>query len=644
MSPHEVLSGERFILSLNLDSVRSLPARVWMTAHGQEIASSAVDLKAGSNTADLDGRIADSGVALVEGHISSGGAEQILFSQAVTVRRPRVLDVAGGGDASAPLLETLKAAQVDVEQASAFPLEASKQDWDAVLLDNYPDHELSAAEESALEQYVSKGGGLIFIAGDKNAKLAREAKTPLQKLLPVRAQSPKEKPTAVVLVLDKSGSMVGRTMGIVREAARASLITLRPIDRVGVISFNQAFNWVIPMDTAADIESKAGLIDEIDADGNTNIYQPLLAAYEAILPEQVSSRHIILLTDGDQTPLTFQDFAGLEEEAARQHVVISTIGVGIDVNHKLLDELAQKTKGRSHFVDDPRLIPQIVNDEVRSTDDLAIQERAVHASRVRTMELTDGIDFTRAPELLGFVQAQAKESTETILGVDRDKPLLVRWQYGLGSVIAFMSDARNRWATPWVGWKSFGTLWPQMVRSVVRHDRPIRAGVRINDEDGEAVVEYDVRVDAPNPAGSALSLPATSPLVVETPNGASRELRLVETAPGHYEARVPGRERGLYRVASSNSELPLPMVGFYRDADELKPEPVNLALLGEISRVTGGRMNPSIEQILSDKDSLVRQPMALWPYFVMLALALNFVELAIRRRLLKWSAKISSNA
>jgi hypothetical protein len=420
------------------------------------------------------------------------------------------------------------------------------------------------------------------------------------------------------------------------------LITLRPIDRVGVMSFNQAFNGVIPMRGAADIESKAGLIDEIDADGNTNIYQPLLAAYQTILPEQVSSRHIILLTDGDQTPLTFQDFAGLEEDAARQHVVISTIGVGLDVNHKLLDELAQKTKGRSHFVDDPRLIPQIVSDEVRSTDDLAIQERSVRAIRVRPAELIDGIDFTKAPELLGFVQAQAKESTETILGVDRDKPLLVRWQYGLGSVIAFMSDGRNRWATPWVAWKSFGTLWPQMVRSVVRHDQPVRAGVRIEDEDNEAVVEYDVRADAPSPVGSALSLPGAAPLVVETPDGASRGLRLVETAPGHYEARVPAVDRGLYRVISSNPELPVPEVGFYRDTDELKPQPVNLALLGEISRITGGRLNPSLAQLLNAQGSRVRQRMALWPYFVMLALALNFVEVAFRRGLMKWRAQIGA--
>jgi len=636
-SPEEVLSGEHFTLSLELDGSRPVAARVWVTADGQEVGSTTMDLKAGDNTMDLDAQIVKSGLALVEGHISSAGAEQTLFSQAIAVRRPQVLDVAGSGEVSGALLQTLKAAEIDVKEAAAFPVDASKQDWDAVLLDNYPDHELSPEEESAIEQYVSKGGGLIFIAGDKNAKLARDSKTPLQKLLPVRAHDPKEKPAAVVLVLDKSGSMEGRTIGLVREAARASLVTLPPMDRAGVIEFDQAFDWVIPMGTAADVQSKLDLIDKIDAGGNTNIYQPLLAAYQAVLPEPVSSRHIILLTDGDQTPFTFQDFAQLEVDAAKQNVVISAIGLGDHVNEKLLNELADKTKGKAHFIENPMLIPQVVSDEVQSTDDLAIQERPVRAIRVRPVEMADGIDFSQAPGLLGFVQAQAKDSTETILGVDRDKPLLVRWQYGLGSVVAFMSDGGNRWATPWASWKSFGTLWPQMVRSVVRQDQAIRAGARMDEQDGEAVVAYDVKADAAGPAVSALSNLESSPLVLETPDGATSELHLAETAPGHYEARIPAAQRGLYRVASSDPQLSLPEVGFYHDVDELKPQPVNLALLGEISRVTGGRVNPSIDQLLDDRGSLVEERASLWPYLVILALALNFVEVAFRRGLLKWA-------
>lgn len=629
-SPQDVFSGERFTLSLQLDSAGAIPARVWITSQGREIGSAKADLHAGNNAVDVEARIAESGVNLMGVHISSAGAEQVLFSQAVTVRRPRVLYVSASNESSPPLLKTLKLAQVDVETAAAFPVTPGAGDWDAVLLDNYPDHILSPEEDAALEKYVYAGGGLIFIAGNRNAKLAQEPKTPLEKMLPVRAAPPPEKPTAVVLVLDKSGSMSGPKIEMAREAARASIRTLRPIDKIGVISFDETFNWVIPMGPAGNLEDKSNLIGQITANGGTKIYQAVESAFEKIVIEQATHKHIILLTDGVSTPGTQEDFPRLEREALAKQVTISTIGVGDYINRELLEELARKTKGKVHFVENPETIPQIINAEVRSKDDLAIQERPVRAVRVRPVEFIDGIDFARSPRLLGFVKAEAKEGSETILRVDVDKPLLVRWRYGLGRVIAFMSDAKSRWAAPWVRWTSFGTLWPQMVRDASHRDRTVRAGVRRGTGEGDAVVYYDVLGDADNPT-AALRASGPPHILVTAPGEASRTVPLEETSPGHYEAHIPAGQGGLYRIVSGSSELILPEAGFYREAEEMKPQAVNTALLSEISRVTGGRIHPSMDQLLNDRGSLVRERKALWPYWLILALVLNLLEVALRK-------------
>jgi Ca-activated chloride channel family protein len=639
-SPQDVFSGERFPMTLRLDSGDDMKARIWLTAEGQEIASTSADMKAGSNVVELEGRLSHTGVSLMEVHISSGGAEQVLVSRAITVRRPRVLYIAGGHETSAPLLDTLKRADVDVESAAAFPVNRPAQPWDAVLLDNYPDHDLAADEDLALERYVYAGGGLIFIAGDSNAKLPEEPKTPFEKMLPVRAEPPPEKPTAVVLVLDKSGSMSGPKIEMARDAARASIKTLRPIDMIGVISFDETFNWVIPMGPAGSLEDKSNLISQITANGGTKIYQAVDAGFEAIVNEKATHKHIILLTDGVSTPGTQEDFPKLERDALAKHVTISTIGVGDYINRELLDELARKTKGKSHFVENPETIPQIINAEVKSTEDLAIQERPVRAVRVRPVEFTDGIDFTKAPRLRGFVQSEAKEGSEVILRVDEKKPLLVRWRYGLGRVTAFMSDAKSRWAEPWVRWSAFGTLWPQMVRDVSHRDRTIRAGVRPGAHEGETIVYYDVLANADNSAADTLDSTGPPRILVETQGAAPRALPLEQTAPGHYEARIPADQGGLYHIVSGNSELILPDAGFYRESEETKPQAVNTALLGEISRITGGRMHPSIEQLLNDKGAMVRERQALWPYWLILALLLNFIEVALRKgffeRLAAW--------
>ena len=644
-SPQDVFSGERFPLTVRLTSGNAMKARIWMTSEGQELASTNTDLVAGSNVVDLEARIARSGVNLLEVHIASGGAEQVLVSRAITVRRPHVLYVAGGNETSRPLLDTLKHADVDIESVTAFPVNRPARDWDAVLLDNYPDHELAADEDQALERYVYACGGLIFIAGDSNAKLPEEPKTPFEKMLPVRAEPPPQKPTAVVLVLDKSGSMSGPKIEMARDAARASIRTLRPIDMIGVISFDETFNWVIPMGPAGALEDKSKLISQITANGGTKIYQAVESGFEAIVNEKATHKHIILLTDGVSTPGTQEDFPKLERDALAKHVTISTIGVGDYINRDLLDELARKTKGKSHFVDNPESIPQIINAEVKSTEDLAIQERPVRAVRVRPVVFIDGIDFSKAPRLQGFVQAEAREGSEVILRVDDKKPLLVRWRYGLGRVIAFMSDAKSRWAAPWVRWESFGTLWPQMVRDVSHRDRTIRAGVRPGNQEGEAIVFYDVMDNADNPGGETLDKSGPPHILVESEGAAPRNIPLEQTAPGHYEARIPADQTGLYHIISGNSELILPDAGFYSESQETKPQAVNTTLLGEISRVTGGTMHPSIDQLLNDKGAIVRERQPLWPYWLVLALFLNFVEVALRKgffeRLSIWAGKHS---
>src|SRR4029077_5249917 len=150
-SPQDVFSGERFPLTVRLSSGSAMKARIWMTSEGQEIASTAADLQAGSNVVNLEARIPRSGVSLLEVHISSEGADQVLVSRAITVRKPHVLYVSGGQETSAPLLDTLKQADVDVEKVTAFPVNHQGRDWDAVLLDNYPDHDLVAEEDQALE-------------------------------------------------------------------------------------------------------------------------------------------------------------------------------------------------------------------------------------------------------------------------------------------------------------------------------------------------------------------------------------------------------------------------------------------------------------------------------------------------------------
>jgi hypothetical protein len=311
------------------------------------------------------------------------------------------------------------------------------------------------------------------------------------------------------------------------------------------------------------------------------------------------------------------------------------------VDRQLLEDMARETHGKSYFVDDPEKIPEVISGETRDLQASTVEERPVRVVRVRPVEFADGVDFTHAPRLLGFAKEKAKKGSETILRVDTGEPLLVRWQFGLGRVVAFLSDARARWSADWVRWPGYGTLWPQMVRDVSHRDRTVRAGVRQGDREGESIVYYDVLGEDAGKKMTSTGGAVGPPQVMVTPPGEpAHAVPLEETAPGHYEARVPADQRGLYRIVSGSSELVLPEAGFYRETEELKPREINVPLLSEVSRVTGGQMEPTLARLLDEKGSYVRERRQLWPYLLILALLLNFIEVAARkghfRRMAGW--------
>ena len=102
---------------------------------------------------------------------------------------------------------------------------------------------------------------------------------------------------------------------------------LAPTDQLGVVSFNENAHWAVrtgPIDFGALGE---GL--DFGADGNTNIYAGLKAAYDDLVTNPASLRHIILITDGWSTSGAYDE---LLDDMKAAGITLSTIGTGyIDI-------------------------------------------------------------------------------------------------------------------------------------------------------------------------------------------------------------------------------------------------------------------------------------------------------------------------
>src|SRR5213075_882454 len=132
----------------------------------------------------------------------------------------------------------------------------------------------------------------------------------------------------------------------------------------------------------------------------------------------------------------------LTREAQLNHVTISTVGLGQDVNRAFLEKVALNAEGKSYFLNDPSGLEQILLRDVQEHTGSTAVEKAVRASVVRTAEVLDGVGIDSAPPLRGYVRYIAKPTADTILNAAERDPLLVRWQFGLGRAAVFTSDAK----------------------------------------------------------------------------------------------------------------------------------------------------------------------------------------------------------
>ena len=119
--------------------------------------------------------------------------------------------------------------------------------------------------------------------------------------------------------------MDGKKIELARLAALGVLENLRPVDTIGILIFDDSFEWLAPIRKADDKAMIGRIIGGIAADGGTQIAPALAEAFRRILPVNAVYKHIILLTDGISEEGGSMTVA---REAASHRVTISTVGLG----------------------------------------------------------------------------------------------------------------------------------------------------------------------------------------------------------------------------------------------------------------------------------------------------------------------------
>ena len=641
MAPERVTSGELFPLEVHAYSQSPKNGTIEIRLDGEILETRDVALDEGINRVGFETLVDETGPITLEVELRVDGdrfVDNNTFRESVVVLgQPRVLYIEGRPDSAHYLTDVLamEGIEVDTIEPSAAPDTVDQFDaYEAVILSDVRADELTGRQMDAMATYVRDlGGGFILAAGDSVFGEDGYSETAVEEILPVRFDLERDKTSvALIIVLDKSGSMGGQKIELAKEASKAAVDVLEDDHLIGIIAFDYNYYWPVRFQSARNREDINQSVSMIIAGGETNIYPALREAHLQLTGIQSEVRHVILLSDGRSLP---DDYIGLVESMAEEKMTVSTVAVGNGADRELLSNIAEWGEGRSYFIEDATMVPQIFTEETQLATQGTLEEEPFVPIVAKDVEAFKGIDFENAPPLLGFVSTLAKDTSEVLLEAEEDKPILARWQYGLGKTAAFTSDVKDRWAAEWLTWEGYTKFWPQLVRETMRRQDDGEIDMKIEKEGQNA----NITITALDENGGFRNELQSQIRVIDPQQNAS-VIDLHQSGPGTYEAQFPVNQRGPFVFRMIGDEANVSRILPYSYPDELHFYPPDVDLLAEVSNVTGGKFQPTAADVFSTGGETVLLRVPLWPYLAIVALLLYLTDLLLRRiRLFEGAAK-----
>ena len=576
---------------------------------------------------------------------------------------PRILWVAEQTPELPALAAALKRREMEIAitPPADLPIDAGGQrdaggvrthpllDYDAVVLFNLPKSALSDPQVEVLRSYVEQfGGGLIMIGLGGDLAHEIQTLTPLDALLPLQFE-PKglqeaKRRICMILLIDRSASMLGPRIAATKRAAVAFVKQLAPEDLVGILAFDTKPYVVVEVQQAGQIDTS--LVDKLvklRSSGGTDIFPALMAAANRLELTDATLKHILLLSDGN-TPFRKPAYDALVESFKEEQITVSTIGIGSAfINRDYLEWLATSTGGTYYPMRKLDELPQLIaRDTQQELERLPFTEGHFQPSRSPTSDWFR--ETTEWPPLRGFLTTTAKSGSQvdlTVDGGDGPEPLLARWQRGRGRVVSFASDADRRWSPSWVRWPGFEGMWAQVVRWTMRPRMTEELFVWIDESPDvpRLVVEgllHDPRGELVSADGNT-----TIPLALIQTGSWRWHASLEQVPSGWYqlalEAKLPVEKiepMRLGQVAASAHDQPTVFVkrwvqvGTPPTTQEIAGQPPRESLLRHLARATSGAYDTPDLAMLPPTTTTVTEPLLTW--WLPIVIFALLVDIAIR--------------
>ena len=563
--------------------------------------------------------------------------------------KTRLLYINGAKNQKMYLPDALVDKTIDVEIKNPDQIPKTLQEYikyDSIIFSNVSRDSISDEQMTLIEKYVKDyGGGFVMTCGTNITAEGGYSGTKIEEILPVKIiggdppKKEKKSRLSLILIIDKSGSMLGKKMLFAKKASIELIKQLKPNDNFGIVAFDTSPYTIVEL--KSNEEAKKEIIRKLsmlNADGGTDIFPAMDAAYRQIRQKNSKVNHVILLSDGN-TKSIYYHYNKMITKFQQAHITVSTIALGTWlVNTKLLEDIAKKTKGQFYQISDIIRLPRlIIKDSEFFVSQSDFHEEHFYPQINQKSQILKGIYDKQFPPLKGHTITEAKENVEVPLITNimgKTDPILADWRYGLGKVVVYASDANARWSSKWINWEMFNKFWSQVVRWSMRDISKANYDIKIKAEDN--TISLQLESSSLLEDGTKLAVSLISPDYA----GNGQELLMMQVAPKRFISELKDIDPGTYNLKISRTRDG--KVIDFKTKGLLVPEKIvtkpleyavqgnNTLQLKNIAEITGGKYNPKKEDITVEEEEIIIFK-SLAGFLIPLALFLFIADIAVRK-------------
>ena len=635
--PERLHIDEPFDVRIYVRSMQDCPAKLRLLVNGALIGEQEMTLTKGKNAFSLPQTLSEPGAYQFEAVIESPNdvrpENNRSYGFAFIQGQPRVLLVESDPTSVRELTQALQgeAVQVDLRGVDGLPSTFEDfQTYSAIILSNVPADGISRHQMSMIESGVRDFGiGLIMIGGEHSFGAGGYLNTPIERALPVSMDVSNKKILprgALAVILHTCEFANGNAWA--RDIAIAALNVLSRRDLFGVLAYMGSPRWVVPLQEASNKEAIRSRIKRINPGDMPDFDSTLRMAHDGLVAVDAGLKHVVIISDGDPS----QPSPAVADYILAAKITISTavINPHSPRDVQTMRDLAAWGRGNFYDVADPRRLPQIFIKEAVTVRKSLIFEEPTTAHVQYFTDILEGIGRP-LPQLRGYVCCTAKDSAQVPLVSQHKDPILAHWHYGLGKAVAFTSDAKNRWAAPWLGWANYNKFWRQTLRWVLRSVDDSQFRVTTGASDGQGWIGVDALADDGQPL-NLLKMKAT----VVDPKFERAQIPLEQVAPGRYEAKFPAENVGTYMINMQHAG-PDGKTGFQRTglaigySEEFRSLHSDEGLMARLRHITNGRRLEAEDPVFLHDLPGQTAPTAVWPWLLLCAVCLFPLDVAVRR-------------